>query len=243
MTLNLLPVYVADERMLAELGPEPTKRCLQVAVNVVRLAQSLTGRNGTVFGAGFERSAHGLSLQVLTRLLAGSSGLLVAAQERYEASRRRLDSIHELTTQQLTDLLPTDTDPKLPAPARRLIGAKALHQELKNWDELLELAGLVLEAATWLLWHHLEHFLPPSTAKRGATAAAGVGLQPALLSPDRLGRLRKEAPLYVNVALFKKMNECEQVRSSLSSSWLALMGSAAAFSAKKCAFLSRNTAP
>ena len=184
-----------------------------------------------------------LAILALTRLLAGSSGLLVAAQERYEASRRRLDSIHELTTQQLTDLLPTDTDPKLPAPARRLIGAKALHQELKNWDELLELAGLVLEAATWLLWHHLEHFLPPSTAKRGATAAAGVGLQPALLSPDHLGRLRKEAPLYVNVALFKKMNECEQVRSSLSSSWLALMGSAAAFSAKKCAFLSRNTAP
>jgi hypothetical protein len=85
-----------------------------------------------------------------------------------------------------------------------MIGAKTLEQELKNWDELLELCSLVLESATWLLWHHMEHFFQHkrSLAFGGSTS---------ILSQEEFGRLKKEAPIHLNTILFKKMNECEQV--------------------------------
>jgi hypothetical protein len=176
-----------------------------VAVNILKLARSLTTQNRAIFAPSFERPNKScLSLGVLTKTLMSSSALLINAQEKSEICRRRLDSIQDLTTQQLAELLPSDTDEKLPAQVRRMIGAKTLEQELKNWDELLELCSLVLESATWLLWHHMEHFFQHkrSLAFGGSTS---------ILSQEEFGRLKKEAPIHLNTILFKKMNECEQV--------------------------------
>lgn len=128
---------------------------------------------------------------------------MVSAQEKSEISRRRLDSIQDLTTQQLAELLPEDTDEKLPAQVRRMIGAKTLEQELKNWDELLELCSLVLESTTWLLWHHMEYYL-----SKKPFALSGQG---ASLSIDDFNRLKREGPTHLSTILYKKLNECEQV--------------------------------
>ena len=205
VTLNLLPIYVPGENLLAELGPVSTKLCLQIAVNILKLARSMSSHNRSLFSPSFElRSGKTISLGILTKILHGASALLVAAHEKYEVCNRRLDSIQDLTTQQLSELLPTDTDEKLPASARRMIGAKTLHHELKNWEELLELCSLVLESTTWLLWNHMELYLQP---KKGFSLLG----QPSVLSVEDLARLKKEAPLHWNVALLKKMNECEQV--------------------------------
>ena len=113
-----------------------------------------------------------------------------------------------MTTQQLSELLPPNSDEKLPAHIRRLIGAQTLEKELKNWEDLLELCSLILESTTWLLWHHMEHYLQQ---KRGSI----LGAQSATLSPDDLNRLKKEVALHLNPTLFKKMNDCEQVIHSI----------------------------
>lgn len=109
-----------------------------------------------------------------------------------------------MTTKQLSELLPADTDEKIPATVRRAIAAKTLEQELKNWDELLELCSLVLESATWLLWHHMEYYFQQ---KRGLL----LGGQNPVLSIEDFNRLKREVPLHMDATLFKKLNECEQV--------------------------------
>ena len=173
--------------------------------NILKLARSLTSQNRTIFAPSFERpNKSSLSLGILTKSLMSSSALLINAQEKSEICRRRLDSIQDLTTQQLAELLPSDTDEKLSAQVRRMIGAKTLEQELKNWDELLELCSLVLESATWLLWHHMEHFFQ---IKRSLTFGGATSI----LSQEDFGRLKKEAPIHLTPIFFKKMNECEQV--------------------------------
>lgn len=198
-------IFQLGENILSEFGLVSSKVCLQVAVNILKLARSLTTQNRAIFAPSFERSNKScLSLGILTKTLLSSSALLINAQEKSEICRRRLDSIQDLTTQQLAELLPPDTDEKLPAQVRRMIGAKTLEKELKNWDELLELCSLVLESTTWLLWHHMEHFFQHkrSLALGGSTS---------ILSQEDFGRLKKEAPIHLNTVLFKKMNECEQV--------------------------------
>lgn len=193
------------DNVLTDFGLVSTKVCLQVAVNILKLARSLTVQNRVVFAPSFERPNRScLSLGVLTKTLASTSTLLTNAQEKSEICRRRLESIQDLTTQQLSELLPPDTDEKLPAQVRRMIGAKTLEQELKNWDELLELCSLVLESTTWLLWHHMEQFFQHKKPLAFAEAVP-------LLNTDEFLRLKKEATAYLNTALFKKMNECEQV--------------------------------
>ncbi|KAK4018432.1 hypothetical protein OUZ56_000486 [Daphnia magna] len=205
VTLNLLPVYILGENILAEFGLVSSKVCLQVAVNILKLARSLTTQNRAIFAPSFDRPNKScLSLGILTKTLISSSAILISAQEKSEICRRRLDSIQDLTTQQLMELLPVDTDEKLPAQVRRMIGAKTLEQELKNWEELLELCSLVLESATWLLWHHMEHYFQYKKS-------LAFGGSSAILSQEDLGRLKKEAPTHLNAILFKKMNECEQV--------------------------------
>ena len=190
---------------MSEFGLVSSKICLQVAVNILKLARSLTTQNRVVFAPSFERPNRScLSLGILTKTLISISSLLINAQEKSEICRRRLDSIQDLTTQQLAELLPPDTDEKLPAQVRRMIGAKTLEQELKNWDELLELCSLVLESATWLLWHHMEYFFQ-------LKKSLGFGGSTAIVNQEDFLRLKKEAPSHLNTVLFKKMNECEQV--------------------------------
>lgn len=191
--------------MSAEIGLVPNKICLQVTVNILKLARSLTTQNRVIIAPSFDRSNRFcLSMGMLTKMLINTSTLLVNAQEKSDICRRRLDSIQDLTSQQLIELLPNDADEKLPAHVRRMIGAKTLEQEMKNWDELLELCSLVLESTTWLLWHHMEHFFQPKKLM-------GFGGTTSLVSPEDFARLRKEAPIHLNAVLFKKMNECEQV--------------------------------
>lgn len=191
---------------MAEFGLVSSKVSLQVVVNILKLARSLTTQNRVIFAPSFDRhNRTSLSLGILTKTLIGTSALLISAQEKSEICRRRLDSIQDLTTQQLAELLPPDTDEKLPAQVRRMIGAKTLEQELKNWEELLELCSLVLESATWLLWHHMEHFFQPKKS-------LGFGGSTPLMNQEDFLRLKKEAPTHLNTVLFKKMNECEQVR-------------------------------
>lgn len=190
---------------MTEFGLVSTKICLQVTVNILKLARSLTVQNRVTFAPSFERpNRSSLSLGILTKTLMNTATLLINSQEKSEICRRRLDSIQDLTTQQLTELIPSDTDEKLPAQVRRMIGAKTLEQELKNWDELLELSSLVLESSTWLLWHHMEHFFQP----RMLLAFGGSA---PILTPEDFTRLKKEAPTHLNTILFKKMNDCEQV--------------------------------
>jgi len=203
VTLNLLPVYVLSDTHL-DFGLVPTKLCLQVLVNILKLARSLTGQNRMIFGAGFDRPNKHLSLGMLTKILMGTSSLLISSQEKNEICKRRLDSIHDMTTQQLSELLPPNSDEKLPAHISRMIGAQTLEKELKNWEDLLELCSLILESATWLLWHYMKYYLQQ---KRGSML---VGPS-AILSLDELNRLKEEVPLYLNPTLFKKMNDCEQV--------------------------------
>ena len=191
--------------MLAEFGLVPAKLCLQVTVNILKLARSLTTQNRVIFAPSFERpSKASLSLGILTKSLLSTSELLINSQEKSEICRRRLESIQDLTTQQLAEVLPPNTDEKLPAQVRRMIGTKTLEQELKNWDELLELCSLVLESTTWLLWHHMEQYYH---SKRNLT----TGGPPPLLSSDDIIRLKREAGSHISTFLFKKMNECEQV--------------------------------
>ena len=187
-----------------DFGLVPTKLCLQVLVNILKLARSLTGQNRMIFGAGFDRPNKHLSLGMLTKILMGTSSLLISSQEKNEICKRRLDSIHDMTTQQLSELLPPNSDEKLPAHISRMIGAQTLEKELKNWEDLLELCSLILESATWLLWHYMKYYLQQ---KRGSML---VGPS-AILSLDELNRLKEEVPLYLNPTLFKKMNDCEQV--------------------------------
>lgn len=223
ITLNLLPVCILGksyfprmssrnlrsfahlgETSLADLGLDPNKLTLKITVNILKLARSLTGQNRVVFAPSFERpNKSNLSLGILTKILYGTSNLMVSAQEKSEICRRRLDSIQDLTTQQLVELLPEDTDEKLPAQVRRMIGAKTLGQELKNWDELLELCSLVLESTTWLLWHHMEYYL--------SKKPLALGGQGASLSIDDFTRLKREASTHLSAILYKKLNECEQV--------------------------------
>ena len=191
--------------MLSESGLVPTKSCLQISVNILKLARSLTSQNRIIFSPTFERlNKSTLSLGLLTSTLLGTSALLINAQEKSEICRRQFDSVQELTSQQLAEILPANTDEKLPLQVRRTIGGKILAQELKNWDELLELCSLVLESATWLLWHHMEHYLQQKKSLSFAGPAP-------LLSSEELSRLRREAPNHFNTALLSKMNECEQV--------------------------------
>lgn len=198
-------VYVGDNA-LADLGLVSTKLHLQVAVNTLKLARSLTVLNRVVFAPSFERSSRSnLSLGILTKMLHGASTVLISAQEKSEMCRRRLDSIQDMTTQQLAELLPPDTDEKLPAQVRRMIGAKTLEQELKSWEELLELCSLVLESTTWLLWHHMEQYLQQ---KKMLILGGGASI----ITTDDFQRLKKEIPNHLNAILFKKLNECEQVR-------------------------------
>ena len=70
---------------------------------------------------------------------------------------------------------------------------------LRNWKE-----ANACNTSTWLLWNHMELYLQP---KKGFSLLG----QPSVLSVEDLARLKKEAPLHWNVALLKKMNECEQV--------------------------------
>jgi len=202
-------LFCLGDTHLTDFGLVPTKLCLQVLVNILKLARSLTGQNRAVFGPCFDRpNKQYLSLGMLTNILLGTSGLLISSQEKNEICRRRLDSIHDMTTQQLSELLPPDSDEKLPAHISRMIGAQTLEKELKNWEELLELCSLILESATWLLWHHMEYYLQQ---KRGSM----LGGPSAILSADDLNRLKKEVPLHLNPTLFKKMNDCEQVKNIL----------------------------
>lgn len=203
--------------MLAEFGLVSNKICLQVTVNILKLARSLTTQNRVIFAPSFERPNRScLSLGILTKTLISTSTLLINSQEKSEICRRRLDSIQDLTTQQLTELLPPDTDEKLPAQVRRMIGAKTLEQELKNWDELLELCSLVLESTTWLLWHHMEHFFQPKKL-------LAFGGSTSIVSPEDFARLKKEAPTHLNTVFFKKMNECEQVFYTLTTLFSTLL--------------------
>lgn len=192
--------------MLSEIGLEATKLWLQISVSVFKLARSLTSQNRVIFSPTFENSSKStLSLGLLTKTLLGASALLVGAQEKSEICRRRLESIQELTSHQLAEILPLDTDEKLPLQVRRTMGAKNLARELKNWEELLELCSLVLESATWLLWHHMEQFYLQKKPLVFSGAAP-------LLGSDEVARLKREAPNHINTAFFKKLNECEQVR-------------------------------
>jgi len=204
VTLNLLPVYVLSDTRLTDFGLIPTKLCLQVMVNILKLARSLTGQNRAIFGPSFDRPNKYLSLGILIDILLGTSGLLINSQEKNEICKRRLDSIHDMTTQQLSELLPPNSDEKLPAHISRMIGAQTLEKELKDWEDLLELCSLILESATWLLWHHMEYYLQQ---KRGSM----LGGPSTILSLDDLNRLKEESPLHLNPTLFKKMNDCEQV--------------------------------
>ncbi len=192
--------------MLIENGLVPTKICLQICVNILKLARSLTNQNRVIFSPTFERlNKSTLSLGLLTKALLGTSSLLVHAQEKSDFCRRRLDSIQELTSNQLSEILPGDTDEKLPLQVRRIMGSKILTQELKDWDELLELCSLVLESTTWILWHHIEQYF---LQKKMLT----IGGSLPLLNPDDLSALRREAPNHLNGTLFKKLCECEQVK-------------------------------
>ena len=140
------------------------------------MARSLTNQNRVIFAPSFDRpNKTSLSLGILTKSLLSNSVLLISGQEKSEICRRRLESIQDLTTQQLAEILPSNTDEKLPAHVRRMIGTKTLEQELKNWEELLELCSLVLESTTWLLWHHMEQYFH---FKRNLT----IGGPPPLLS-------------------------------------------------------------
>ena len=176
-------------------------------VNILKLARSLTGQNRAIFGPSFDRPNKYLSLGILIDILLGTSGLLINSQEKNEICKRRLDSIHDMTTQQLSELLPPNSDEKLPAHISRMIGAQTLEKELKDWEDLLELCSLILESATWLLWHHMEYYLQQ---KRGSM----LGGPSTILSLDDLNRLKEESPLHLNPTLFKKMNDCEQVKHS-----------------------------
>ena len=187
------------------MGPTSARLCLQVVVNILKLARSLASQNKVLFAACFGRTAKSLSMAILTKILQGTSTLLLNSQEKYDISKRRLDSVAEMTTHQLSELLPSGTDAKLPASARRVIGAKTLQQELKNWEDLLELSSLILESSTWLLWYHIEYYLQPKKKLLAAAQSSGN------LSPQDVDSFKKVTLVNLDSVLLKKMNECEQV--------------------------------
>lgn len=99
------------------------------------------------------------SLGHVVRQVQHLSRHLIESHSKLSELTDKLNSIEQLSSNELTSFLPSGTGDKVSSSDKRKIAAETMSQMIVRKEHEIRLSGSAIESAAFLVWKHLEYFL------------------------------------------------------------------------------------